>query len=553
MEIELTSSRDDGTYTWRAAGARQPKGLVAADLLSAGAKVGDVLRVEAEVELDGITILQVLPNKEHTAERSDRIELRPERPATGGVTTQLVSREDRRGRDRRGPRDGGDRPRREPRDRQEGAARSPRPSTDRAAGRERAPRAAAPREGAPREGAEGAPRRTDAARRPPTRQRPARIVPGRVHLDALLESLAPERRPIAEQLAIGGLPKVRRALAEEQAAARSEGRPAASGDAIVAIAEELQKSVREATWRDRADAAAAHLEQISLRDLRAAVVGAAPQNDEGRALLATLREALDTRLTKLRTTWEQEMTHALDEGRVLQALRSSARPPEPTARFPAALVSRLAESAGAALASDVPSERWIALLDAAAASPIRRSIRPAGLPDDPSGAVRQAATAAAGRVPALAKLLGLAMPPPPRPVSAPPRPPAPAADRRPVPPPPPLSPVEAPASELPVVAEEEPRTSASELAAGDEATTQDTDDVKPADEGVTADDTVTLDEVTPAAPEPPATPSAEAASANGDADSAGAAAEDELPVDGDAVGDEPVEEPVAQVESGELA
>ena len=34
MEIELTSTRPDGTWTWRAAGARQPKGELDGGLLS---------------------------------------------------------------------------------------------------------------------------------------------------------------------------------------------------------------------------------------------------------------------------------------------------------------------------------------------------------------------------------------------------------------------------------------------------------------------------------------------------------------------------------------
>ena len=33
IDIELTSSRPDGTWTWRAAGARQPKGVVSASVL----------------------------------------------------------------------------------------------------------------------------------------------------------------------------------------------------------------------------------------------------------------------------------------------------------------------------------------------------------------------------------------------------------------------------------------------------------------------------------------------------------------------------------------
>ena len=61
--MELTSARPDGTWTWRAAGAREPKGVVEGTLVPGGAKVGDVLRVDADFDLDGITILAVLPPK----------------------------------------------------------------------------------------------------------------------------------------------------------------------------------------------------------------------------------------------------------------------------------------------------------------------------------------------------------------------------------------------------------------------------------------------------------------------------------------------------------
>ncbi|MEY4373107.1 MAG: hypothetical protein RL219_1876, partial [Actinomycetota bacterium] len=46
IEIELTSTRPDGTWTWRAAGAREPKGVLSSDVLPSGAKVGDVLKVD---------------------------------------------------------------------------------------------------------------------------------------------------------------------------------------------------------------------------------------------------------------------------------------------------------------------------------------------------------------------------------------------------------------------------------------------------------------------------------------------------------------------------
>ncbi|HWC10743.1 MAG TPA: hypothetical protein VG455_05920, partial [Acidimicrobiales bacterium] len=61
IEIELTSSRPDGTWTWRAAGARQPKGSLDGALLHPGARVGDVLRAECEMDLDGTRVTAVLP------------------------------------------------------------------------------------------------------------------------------------------------------------------------------------------------------------------------------------------------------------------------------------------------------------------------------------------------------------------------------------------------------------------------------------------------------------------------------------------------------------
>ena len=60
IEIELTSSRPDGTWTWRAAGAREPKGVLEGSVLGGGSKVGDVVKVEADFDIDGITILSVL-------------------------------------------------------------------------------------------------------------------------------------------------------------------------------------------------------------------------------------------------------------------------------------------------------------------------------------------------------------------------------------------------------------------------------------------------------------------------------------------------------------
>ena len=89
LEIELTSNRADGKWTWRAAGAKQPKGILDGALLPEGVGVGDVLRVEADATLDGLEITAILPTR---APRS-RVETLPllgsgrEQPL---VTSQLA-------------------------------------------------------------------------------------------------------------------------------------------------------------------------------------------------------------------------------------------------------------------------------------------------------------------------------------------------------------------------------------------------------------------------------------------------------------------------------
>jgi len=100
IEIELTSARSDGTWTWRAAGALKPRGMLDGTVLYAGAKAGDVVRADAEFEIDGITILAVLPPKEKKRPEKERIELIGSRPEGPVVTTSLVPGRRPSGRDR---------------------------------------------------------------------------------------------------------------------------------------------------------------------------------------------------------------------------------------------------------------------------------------------------------------------------------------------------------------------------------------------------------------------------------------------------------------------
>ena len=232
-----------------------------------------------------------------------------------------------------------------------------------------------------------------------------------------MASLPPEQQPIAEQVLRGGIPAVRTALHLEREKAVAEGRPAPNTDQLIAMAESLLPRLKAAEWRDRAEAAAKEVDEISLRDLRSVVVGAdSARDDEGRALAATLREALERRVDGLRRQWTEEIAKHLDESRVVRALRLAARPPEPAARMDADLTQRLSDAAGEAMGPDTPPDRWLALIDAVAASPVRRSVKPAGLPVDPTPELRRAAHQQSGRIPALAAMLGIAIPPPPPPV-----------------------------------------------------------------------------------------------------------------------------------------
>ncbi|MBO0747880.1 MAG: hypothetical protein J2O47_06005, partial [Acidimicrobiaceae bacterium] len=243
-----------------------------------------------------------------------------------------------------------------------------------------------------------------------------RLNPANVHRQAVLDALPAEQQAVAEQLLRGGIPAVRTAIALEREKAVAEGRPAPNAEELLLLAESLLPRLKAAEWRDRAEAAAKAPADVSLRDLRSIVAGAdAARDDESRALAGTLREALDGRVNTLRTNWTEEIERHLAENRIVRGLRLSGRPPEPSARLSAELSERISAAASAALNPETSGERWVALLEAVAESPVRRLVKPVGLPANASPDVLRAAHQQAGRVPALAGLLGIAIPPPPGP------------------------------------------------------------------------------------------------------------------------------------------
>jgi hypothetical protein len=380
-----------------------------------------VLRAEIETGLDGIEILSLSAVKPARSpeKTGGRIEVLGTPKRAPDVSVILAPGTGKR--PRRRDEEGDDRDDRRP---SRGGHRGDRPGGGPGSGPGGgAPGSSGPGGGGP-SGGRGGPGGSTGPRRPGSRRpgegdgRPARgerpvAATSTVHRNAMLATLRPEQIPVAEQLLRGGLPAVRQAIDAQNSAAKASGRPAASTDALLAMADELLPAVKLADWKDRATAAQSAGKDYRLRELRTVVAASRTVilDEDGRALAKGLQESLERRVTALRDEWLARITNAISEGRIQQALEASIRAHEPGTRCPADLAVRLAAAAGVAMTADLPPEEWMKMLDAVVLSPVRRTVKPAGIPADE--VARQAARHAAGSVPALAKLLGLRIPPPP--------------------------------------------------------------------------------------------------------------------------------------------
>ena len=390
IEIELTSARPDGTWTWRAAGAQKPKGVLDGTLLPSDAAVGSVFRAEAENDLDGLTILSVTSGKEKSS-RGNVLELLPSDKPFEGVTQQLARRErgdrgDRRDRGPRGDRDRG--PRRDgDHDRRD---RGPRPD------RPQRPRFQAPPE-------------------LPQRPKPKRLKPGRAHRAEVLNELPEAQRAVAERALQGGIPEVRRAVNEQNQRLRAEGKEEIPAAGLLAIAEQLLPKLRVAEWLDRATAAKADLEELDLRDLRSVVAAAedpmVARDESTRALAAELKDALITKQEKELSLWFDDIDAALGVGRVVRALKLSSQPPKAGVPFPGELAARLGEAATGNLTTDALPDRWVAVLEAAAFSPVRTHVTPAAPPAQSNDELAATVKRLAPALPQVAALFGVEVAP----------------------------------------------------------------------------------------------------------------------------------------------
>ena len=409
LDIEITSLSGEQA-TWRAAGAKLPKGVVATSLLGEGVAVGTVLRAEIEQYMEGTEVVAVTAPKQASPldKNNERIQLAPKEVTGPDVVVTYAPK----GR-------GGKRPERgEGRSERGGSKPGARPRSD-------APRT--PRTDSKEGRTERRPARTGAR---PGPRGPVEAPVATIYRNALLASLSPEQLAVAEQLLRGGLPAVRKAVAEQNQTATAQGRPTINAEVIERIADELIGKTNLALWKDRAAGAITAGKELRLRDLRPVVTSAKTVHldDEGRVQLKELQTQLTARIEALRVEWAAKMAQALASADVLESLRLAARTPDISTQINAADAQAIVDITSAALTSECPAERWIAIVTAAADSPVRRQIKPLGIPENPE--CKAAAVKFAGSIPAFAKMLGMRVPPPPPPTSRPSRPTRRPATRR---------------------------------------------------------------------------------------------------------------------------
>jgi len=197
------------------------------------------------------------------------------------------------------------------------------------------------------------------------------------------------------------------------------------------MAQDLLPKLRVADWLDRAEAAKVDLEQLDLRDLRSVVVASddpmVVRDESTRLLAAELKDALKRRQGEQQDLWLSDIRAAIQVGRVVRALKLSSEPPKAGQPFPADLGAELSALASGALVETDPQDRWVAVLEAVAFSPVRSAVVAKSVPTSPSAELTATLTRLAPVIPQIAKQFGIE----PTPGEPAPRPLRPVREKRP--------------------------------------------------------------------------------------------------------------------------
>ena len=366
LDIEITSQSTESSYTWRSAGAKEPKGTIKASLLPSGVAIGDVLKVEADFMLDGIEITAVLPQKIKKG-GPELLELLGTGKETAGVTTSLLKKSSNRKRRkdaRVGPKN------KQAKDRKQ--SRSSKAKTERK------------------------------DRKPYRSPRGKRLKPSKKYRNEFIESLPELQKPIAKELSGSTIPNLRRTIEKMDL---PEGFP----DALLDYAENLNQQLKMAEWMDKATAVENNIENIDLQDFRSVVASSArwAKSANSIAIKERLELKLNERIDQDHKKWLNSIEEALQEEKTVRALNLSSRSPKAGAQLPEAITTRLIEQANKALNAEATAHRWSIVVEAVALSPVRQKVIPGGLPTEISEELKQSIKKHGDRIPQIAKVFTL--------------------------------------------------------------------------------------------------------------------------------------------------
>ena len=369
IDVEITSKRENGDWTWRAVGARQPKGTINASLVPTESAVGSQFSVETEHYLDGIVVTKVFDKKEISG-KGETLEILGSGKENDLVTTKLAKNKKNKkfakdspsSKSRRSERSGD----------KKSFVKKDKPVSNsnkkvrNAGGRK-------PQNGKKQQSANQFPKSK-------------RLKAKRHHRNEALKQLPDEMKRIAEILVQKGLPGLRDSIDAQNEIAKKAGEPEIPNDLLLKLAEQIYPNLRTAEWLDRADGALRGMESVDLRDIRSVIVASenVQKNDSVRSLSEALKEGFNKRVESDQNNWLKEVISTLKEGRVVRALRLSSRPPKAGFPLPEDLLQALTEATNKALTSDATQSRWGTIAEAAAFSPVHDKVVPEGVPENPN-------------------------------------------------------------------------------------------------------------------------------------------------------------------------
>jgi uncharacterized membrane protein YgcG len=156
------------------------------------------------------------------------------------------------------------------------------------------------------------------------------------------------------------------------------------------------------------------MQHLDLRDLRSVVAASADpmvaRDESTRAIAEELKASLATKQSEEMANWLEDVDAALTVGRVIRALRLSSQPPKAGVMFPPALAKRLGEAATNSLLPEDSGDRWSAVLEAAAFSPVRALVTPTVAPTTIDDELKKTTLRLGPLLPQIAALLGIEIP-----------------------------------------------------------------------------------------------------------------------------------------------